>query len=228
MGRWRGAVFGLALLLVAALTASTLWPSRRSPVSLQRAALDAAAPPSERSAEPDLTATGGLRIVVRGPGRALVPGARVAVRSKTLRRSFTTGAAGAVTALDLPAGSCGVSATGLDGVAVAVVDVRVDATTDVELRLVPVADAVTLSGTVHDSLGGTVPGVAVWIGSEDQRRAIVVATSDATGSFSTRVSHGSHELRARAAGYAEVSHSLTLTEDQGTTSRLATPAGAST
>lgn len=177
----------LAVLLVG-LGIWFKWPTAIAPTAPHHG--ESAAPtgnasmPLERASDPTLT--GGLE--VSAPGATMI-----ALQNKAIHRAFAKDTASVP---DLAAGEYDVFATGPDGNAKVKATVRAGETTRVTLALAAPVNAVNVAGTIHDSLGGDVPGAEVWLGP-------TIARADGHGVFGVRIAKGDYELRVRAAGYAD-------------------------
>lgn len=174
--------------------------------------------PSSREVDPEVEAdfvpNGSIEGVVLTEGGTPAVGAAVAVHAERTRRATTTDDQGRFTVAALRPGPFDVSATDpAGGAATSKLNVKAGTATRIDLRLAKVVDAVTLAGRVRDVLGGPVGTGEVWIGSEDLGSAITVVRTMATGQFTARVSRGSHEVRVRAAGYAEAAEHIDLGGD---------------
>lgn len=212
------ALFAIVVLVGVAVVLFRLWSRAHAPSAATGPAMASARGPSsalvDSEIEAEFVANASIEgVVLTSDGKAAAK-VIVAVQGVGTRRATTTDESGKFSVQSLRGGSFDLSASTTAGEAALVTCVvQAGAAARVELRLTKIADAVTLGGHVRDVLGGPVASGEVWIGGIGAHSIVTIVHTTSNGEFTARVARGKHELRVRAAGYAEAAEHIDLDDD---------------
>jgi hypothetical protein len=203
----------IVVAVVSALLAVVRLRTRAELERSRAARAEAGATAEGIACEIDPTATGGIDGTVIDASGALGPGVTVAVRGERCHRAIVVDPHGSFVVRGLPVGKYVVSASTPEGAAgSATSEVVANRNAAVTLRLSLMPGTVSVSGHVHDILGGPVAAAEVWIGGDKEGLTVIVRTGQ-EGDFAARADPGKHELRVRALGYAEAAAEIVLVGD---------------